>query len=228
MIGFYDTGRGGQSIIDALKRRAPNLPYEFYIDSEALPLGEKSHEYIQQTVTKACEELFLRGCKLIILACNTASVHTIRYLQSEWLPAYHPDRQILGVTTPLLEFSEQYFQTHKPLDGWLLATPATCNHQYYKEEFSKRGFDFLHPVPAIGLADAIEKNDQKRARQILQDLRMSDYPNPAYIALACTHYTYAKSIIQEIFPNADIIDPTEYIVERILDYLNRHPEYQEE
>lgn len=228
MIGFYDTGRGGQSIIDAVLNINPDFEYEFYIDSEALPLGEKSHEFIKQTVIQGCEELFRKGCKLVILACNTASVHTIRYLQSEWLPQNYSDSQILGVTTPLLEYAEKEFSKQKSQEGILLATQATCNHPYYQEEFQRRGFHKLTTLPAPGLADAIERQDGEQVTQILKTLESSVNGNPTYIILACTHYTYAKSIIQETFPNADLIDPTDFIAERIIDYLERHPEYQGE
>lgn len=225
MIGFYDTGRGGQSIIDAVKKKDSNFEYEFYVDSEAMPLGEKSHEFIRQTVITGCEELFSKGCKLVILACNTASVHTIRYLQTEWLPQNYPDRQILGVTIPLLEFSEKYFQTCKSQNGWLLATASTCRNPYYSQEFAKRRFVLVRPVPATGLADAVEENDERKIRKIVKGLKDLPYPVPTYIILACTHYTYAKEIIREMFPKTIIIDPTDFIAERILDYIERHPEY---
>ena len=225
MIGFYDTGRGGQSIIDAVKRQEPTFKYEFYVDSEALPLGEKSHDYILETVIKGCTDLFSRGCKLVILACNTASVHTIRYLQSEWLPQNYPDRQILGVTTPLLEYAEKEFPKLKSESGFLLATEATCNHPYYQKEFHRRGFRRLKMVSCSGLANAIEQHDQGQIRKLIVSLRNFEYDNPTYIVLACTHYTYARNKIQEFFPDTQIIDPTDYIAERILDYLKRHPKY---
>lgn len=226
MIGFYDTGKGGQSIIDAVLKINPDLEYEFYIDSKALPLGEKSHEYIVQTVVRGCEELFRKGCKLVILACNTASVHTIRYLQSEWLPQNYPDQQILGVTSPLLEYAEKEFSELKSQDGLLLATQATCSHPYYQEEFYRRGFSKLEVLPLAGLADAIEKNDKNEVRRRLESLKdRASHLNPAYIVLACTHYTYARDSIHELFRDTQIIDPTDYIAERIIDYLKRHPKY---
>jgi glutamate racemase len=225
MVGFYDTGKGGRSIIDAVLDLDPQFSYQLYEDLSSLPLGEKSHIFILERVKFACERLFETGVKLIILACNTASVHTIRYLQTEWLPANYPDRQILSITVPLLEYVDLYYNHLHEQAGILLATPATCKHPYYIQEFKKRGFTNIVAQPMQGLADAIEYADEQKIIMLLKRLQRTIETTPRYIILACTHYTYIQDIIQVYFPHAAIIDSKGFTAEQILNYCARHPEY---
>ena len=113
MIGFYDTGKGGRHLIDTLVQSIPTLQYRFYEDTQALPLGDKTSSEIQKMVTEGVEKLFNQGCSLVILACNTASVHTIRYLQQEVVPDKYPDKNVLGVSTPFLELMENQMTIYK-------------------------------------------------------------------------------------------------------------------
>lgn len=103
MIGFYDSGIGGQRIADMFGQ-VSDIPYVVYQDLASLPLGDKTPEQIRSIVIAGVEKLFNQGCNLVILACNTASVSTIRYIQSTWLPQNYPDKQVLGMTVPLREY----------------------------------------------------------------------------------------------------------------------------
>ena len=228
MIGFYDTGLGGQRIADMFGE-VSDIPYICYQDRKALPLGDKTHEQIRNIVIAGVDKLFKQGCTLVVLACNTASVYTIRYMQSTWLPQNYPNKQVLGVTVPLREYlddlSELKFQK-----GLLLATKATIQTGFYQEYLAQFNYH-LDYLACPNLADSIEKDiysqdtNYTQSVIILQNLSKQIKNKPDYIILACTHYGHVSKHIQDIFQTPQVLDPGQYIVERLVDYLERHREF---
>ena len=103
MIGVFDSGFGGLTILKAFRKDLPDYDYVYLGDNARTPYGNKSQEVIYAYTRQAVEFLFDRGCALIILACNTASTEALRKIQQEYLPVHHPDRRVLGVVIPLAE-----------------------------------------------------------------------------------------------------------------------------
>jgi glutamate racemase len=229
MIGFYDTGLGGQRIADMFGKIS-DTPYICYQDREALPLGDKTQEQIRNIVIAGVEKLFQQNCSLVVLACNTASVSTIRYIQSTWLPQNYPDKQVLGVTVPLREYLDK-FNELKSQKGLLLATQATIQTRFYQEYLDQFNYN-LDYLACPNLADSIEKDiyskdpNYTQSFRILQNLSKQIQTKPDYIILACTHYGYISQQIQDIFQTPQVLDPSQYIVDRLVDYLERHREYR--
>jgi glutamate racemase len=225
MIGFYDSGMGGQRIADMFEESS-DIPYICYQDRESLPLGDKTTEQIREIVIAGVEKLFNQGCNLVILACNTASVTTIRYIQSTWLPQNYPNRQVLGVTVPLIEYLDN-FTGLKIKKGLLLATQATIQTGFYQEYLAEAGYNIDY-LACPNLAQAIEQdiskqdNNYTESVRILQNLSENIINKPDYIVLACTHYGYIATQIQNVFEVTQIIDPSQYIANRVLDYIQRH------
>jgi len=229
MIGFYDTGLGGQRIADMFGQIS-NIPYICYQDRKSLPLGDKTHQQIRNIVIAGVEELFQRDCNLVVLACNTASVNTIRYIQSTWLPQNHPTKQVLGVTVPLREYLDEFSELHSQ-KGLLLATQSTINSGFYQEYLDQFHYN-LDYLACPNLADSIETDiytkdiNYTQSVRILQNLSKQIRTKPDYISLACTHYGYISTQIQDIFQTTQVLEPSQYIAERLVDYLDRHREYR--
>ncbi len=225
MIGFYDSGMGGQRIADMFGE-ASDIPYICYQDRESLPLGDKTAEQIINIVIAGIEKLFNQDCNLVILACNTASVTTIRYIQSTWLPQNYPSKQVLGVTVPLREYLD-ILPELKIQKGLLLATQATIKTGFYQEYLAKAGYR-LDYLSCPNLADAIEQDianqdiEYTESLRILQNLSKNITNKLNYIILACTHYGYIATQIQNILKVSQILDPSQYIANRVLDYVERH------
>jgi len=229
MIGFYDTGLGGQRIADMFGQIS-DIPYICYQDREVLPLGDKTQEQIRNIVIAGVEKLFQQNCNLVVLACNTASVSTIRYIQSTWLPQRYPDKQVLGVTVPLREYLDEFGEL-KSQKGLLLATQATIQTGFYQEYLDQFNYKLSY-LACPNLADSIEKDiynkdiEYTQSVKILQNLSKQIQTKPDYIILACTHYSYLSKKIQNIFQTPQVLDPSQYIGERLVDYLERHREYR--
>ncbi len=102
-IGVFDSGLGGRVILDAIRAHLPDYDYLYYGDTENLPYGDKTEAEIRVLTRNAIKELFHRDVALVVVACNTASAETLRYLQDTFLTDLWKDRRILGVIIPTIE-----------------------------------------------------------------------------------------------------------------------------
>ncbi|HRQ62222.1 MAG TPA: aspartate/glutamate racemase family protein, partial [Alphaproteobacteria bacterium] len=133
----------------------PDLDMVYFGDTLHLPYGNRSQEAIHTYTRNAMGFLFQQGCKLIIVACNTASAAALRQLQQQWLPGVYSDRRILGVVVPTLEAA---------IDGGhrnigLLATNYIVKSDIYGEELKKINPAItLHSIAAPLLVPMIEND----------------------------------------------------------------------
>src|SRR3989344_2732124 len=134
-VGVFDSGLGGLFTLRALVRKLPVYDYVYLGDTKRVPYGNRSPETIYEFTRQAVEYLFLQQkCKLVILACNTASALALRRLQQEFLPGHFPDRRVLGVLVPLAEA----MQEHGCKRIGVLATQATTDSHAIRTELTKR------------------------------------------------------------------------------------------
>ena len=99
-IGIFDSGYGGLTILKEIRRRLPQYDYLYLGDNARAPYGSRSFDIVYAFTLQAVERLFQEGCKLVILACNTASAKALRSIQQNDLPAIDPSRRVLGVILP--------------------------------------------------------------------------------------------------------------------------------
>jgi glutamate racemase len=88
VIGVFDSGFGGLTVLRSLLARLPQYEYLYLGDSARAPYGARSLEVVHDFTREAVELLFDRGCPLVVLACNTASAQALRTLQQRHLPAH--------------------------------------------------------------------------------------------------------------------------------------------
>lgn len=96
-IGVFDSGYGGLTILSAIRSELPEYDYVYLGDNARAPYGSRSFDIVYRFTLEAVEELFARGCHLVILACNTASAKALRNIQQLDLPRLDPSRRVLGV-----------------------------------------------------------------------------------------------------------------------------------
>ena len=103
-IGTFDSGLGGLVITRALIEAMPEYNFCYLGDTARVPYGNRSKETVYNYTKNCIDYLFKKkNCKLIIIACNTATFAALRRLQQEYLPQNFPDRRILGVIVPTIE-----------------------------------------------------------------------------------------------------------------------------
>ena len=98
MIGVFDSGHGGLTVFRALIERFPQLPFVYLGDHANVPYGDRPSDEIVALTRGGVEALFRRGCRLVLLGCNTATCVAARTLQKDWLAVSGwPGRNILGI-----------------------------------------------------------------------------------------------------------------------------------
>ena len=95
-IGIFDSGYGGLTILRQIRQYLPQYDYIYLGDNARAPYGPRSFEVIYKYTLEAVEALFARGCRLVILACNTASAKALRNIQQIDLPRTGRDSPYRG------------------------------------------------------------------------------------------------------------------------------------
>jgi glutamate racemase len=242
MIGVFDSGFGGLTVLDALVRRLPRYDYLYLGDNARCPYGTRSFETIFEFTREGVEYLFAQGCPLVVLACNTASARALRTIQQQVLPAHHPDRRVLGVVRPSAEALAGLPPGAIPgvtapteVEGTVavLATAGTVASDSYRLELAKlaprlRLIQQACPlwVPLVEAGELSGGGVDFFLHRYLDPLFVAVEP-PSRILLACTHYPLLlPGILKVVPPDLDVLTQGEIIAERLSDWLLRHPEME--
>lgn len=222
-IGIFDSGLGGLVMTRAFRRALPQHDFLYLGDALHVPYGPRSAEAIYEFTLRGVEYLFKQDCPLVIIACNTASASALRLLQQTYLQEHYPDRRVLGVIVPTIEAT--IATGHKSIG--LIGTAFTVNSKTYETELQKINPDIrLFAQQAPMLVPLVENNATEFAEPFLRS-----YVEPLLeqnidsLILGCTHYPLFKPMLQNILPDGvDIISQDDIIPEKLVDYLQRHPE----
>jgi glutamate racemase len=229
-IGFFDSGLGGLTILRAVTQRLPEYDYEFYGDTENIPYGDRAEDEIYHLTTAAIEYLFAKQCVLVVVACNTASAETLRKLQDEFLPTRYPDRRILGVIIPTIEA----LCTTQSTNALLIATSRTVESKKYERELELNADASAMRLYTLAMPTLVPHIEAGRLTEATSEVlhvieRMSKFDT---LVLGCTHYTELKLLLREELLkrniNVRVLSQDEIIPEKLADYLNRHPEIEQQ
>lgn len=229
-IGVFDSGFGGLSILREIRKVLPQYDYLFLGDNARAPYGSRSFDIVYEFTLQAVRYLFEQGCRLVILACNTASAKALRTIQQHDLPVIAPTRRVLGVIRPTVEKVGDI--THTGHVG-VFGTPGTIQSQSYDIEIAK-----LHPsfkvygqacpmwVPLVENQESdgpgADYFVQKYIRALLEQSAQIDT-----VILGCTHYPLLLDKIRQYMPaGVSVMPQGEIVAESLADYLRRHPEME--
>ncbi len=230
-IGVFDSGYGGLTILDHLRKRLPQYDYLYLGDNARTPYGTRSFEIVYEFTLQAVKHLFEMGCSLVILACNTASAKALRTIQQHDLPLIDPTRRVLGVIRPTAECVGTL--THSRHIG-ILATAGTIKSQSYTLEIEKLYPDIVVNGEACPLWVPLVENHEFDSpgadyfvRQHIDRLLQRD-PQIDTLILGCTHYPLLMEKIRQYTPQGiTVVAQGEYIARSLQDYLRRHPEMEQ-
>ena len=198
-IGVFDSGIGGLTVLDEMKRVLPSEDFLFYADSANNPYGEKSDQELYSITSNIVDYLIERKCKIIVIACNTATTRCIKFLRKKY-----KDITFVGTEPAIKVACDRNFK-----NILVMATPATINSErtHILVNDNKKDFENIYLVPCEGLANAIETNDLNKQKDILSDI-YKEYKNKNIdaIVLGCTHYPHIKNLIKDYFNNAELLD----------------------
>lgn len=233
-VGVFDSGLGGLTVLDAVSRKLPDVPFVYFGDNAHAPYGVRTHDDIFNLTCAATQRLWDEGCDLVILACNTASAAALKRMQETWLP---PNKRVLGVFVPLIEaLTERQWGDNSPprevsvKHVALFATPATVASRAFQRELAFRaiGVD-VEAQPCGGVVDAIEQGDEILAEALVRSHVESlkrRMPQPQAAILGCTHYPLMQKAFQEsLGADVKVFSQANLVAESLGDYLVRRPEF---
>lgn len=226
-IGVFDSGYGGLTVFRDIVRVLPDYDYIYLGDNARAPYGPRSFEVVYNYTLECVQQLFSLGCRLVILACNTASAKALRNIQQINLPAMHPDLRVLGVIRPTTERLGLFTKTGQV---GLLATMGTVASRSYIIETEKFFPDIevvqeACPmwVPLVENNEHLSEGADYFVRQHLQRL-LERAPQIDAVVLGCTHYPLLLPKIRSFLPkHIQIIAQGPIVADSLRDYLQRHP-----
>lgn len=232
-VGIFDSGLGGLTVLNAAQARLPDVDFLYFGDNAHAPYGVRDAEDIYQLTRAAVENMWERGCNLVILACNTASAAALRRMQESGLPK---GKRVLGVFVPLIEaLTERQWGDNSPprqvavQHVALFATPATVASRAFQRELAFRaiGVD-VEAQSCGGVVDAIEDGDMILAEALVRshvDALKRKMPQPQAAILGCTHYPLMEDIFQAALgTEVQVFSQGRLVADSLADYLQRHPD----
>lgn len=213
-IGFLDSGIGGVTVLRKAVKLLPNEDYIFFSDSLNNPYGDKD----DKTIIARCDELVdyfvnKKGCKAVVLACNTASAKAAGFLREKY------------TDTPIIAIEPAYKMVHdKNPDGFTLvmATRGTLESEKFHKLFYTYYNDNTGLVPCVGLADLIEQEKKDELKAYLEK-NLCEYKGiVSNVVLGCTHYPLAKAEIREVLGDVNFFDGAEGVSKQLKRVLSKN------
>ncbi len=215
VIGVFDSGIGGLTVLEKITELLPNYDYIYYGDSKNNPYGEKSDEELINITSSIVQDLESRGCKLIVIACNTATTRCMKKLRELF-----PHLIFVGCVPAIKLACDKNFK-----NTLVMATPATIE-SYRTKELVEENIRFdqnIYLESCYGLANAIECKNSLKIKEILENIYQTyKDKNLDSIVLGCTHYPYIKNDILNYFPNCELLDGSLGVSKEVKRQLELH------
>lgn len=160
-IGIFDSGIGGVTVLKEILKLLPNEDYIYYSDSINNPYGDKSDKEIFELCDNIVKYLLDRECKIIVIACNTATAKAVDELRKKY------PNVIFVAIEPAYKMVYDYAYDSSTL---VMATRGTIESEKFNLLYHKYDNHNTILLPCIGLADIIEEGNEDRIRKYLQEL----------------------------------------------------------
>lgn len=199
-IGVFDSGVGGISVLRELIKRMPGERYLYFGDSANAPYGAKTTEQVRQLTMDAAQMLMERGCKALVVACNTATAAAISHLRQAY-----PDTIVIGIE-PALKVAADRFPGG---NIGVMATPVTLREDKFHHQMERFPGVTVHTIPVPALVELVEagKWDGPEVEQLLRPALEPYAGKLDAVVLGCTHYPFAARTIGRILgENTAVLD----------------------
>lgn len=218
-IGIFDSGIGGLTVAHAIKKILPNENMIYFGDTAHLPYGDKSEAAIQAYSIRIANILLQKGCKVIVIACNSASSAAYELLK-EYV---RKDTHIINVIDPMVELVVKQFPNK---NIGLIGTKRTVQSGIYLKKVQEANKAIaLHSLATPLLAPMIEEgffNNQISHEIIAQYLSEPVLQGIEGLILACTHYPLIKKEIGQFYNNKmNILDSSEVVALALKNHLQQ-------
>lgn len=203
MIGMFDSGVGGLSILNEVVKIFPNENIMYLADQKNIPYSTKTTTFLKQRASQIVDYLISKGASTIVIACNTATVAAISYLRKTY-----PKTSFVGVE-PAIKPAVTYAKNGKVL---ILATKSTLQSirlQQLVEEYQGESKLLYQDMPEwVSLVESGDVKSKRVVEKVEKSLLPFKDSSINSVVLACTHYPFLKEIIAKKIKNARIFDPS--------------------
>ncbi len=204
MIGVFDSGIGGLTLLHELTKELPHEDFMYFADTDHVPYSYHTEVDIRQFVETAVLFLHEKGCEIIVLACNTATNVAVEYLRDKY------DFPIIAIQ-PAVKVAADHSEDHNRI--LTCATPVTLKSARYNALVANLGIaERLDNLPLPKLVELAEKGifeGEEVIDYLTSEIGRLNSPDHHYIVLGCTHFTFYEKIIESLFPNLAAIDGNE-------------------
>ena len=217
-IGVFDSGLGGISVWQALYDALPHESLIYLGDGKRCPYGSRSREEVMQFTEEAVERLLAEGCKMIVVACNTATAVAIKHLRERY-----PTIPFVGLEPAV---KPAVLTTKTGIIG-VLATERSLQGDHFRKAEEKYGSE-VQILKAVGegFVEAVERNEEHTAdtealvRKMVLPLVEAGADK---IVLGCTHYPFLRDVIERIVgEGVEVIDSSEAVARRVVTLLDEN------
>jgi glutamate racemase len=209
-VGFFDSGLGGLCILEAFKRECPSESTVYIADSANCPYGNRSAEEIIALSDANARRLLEAGCKMIVVACNTASAAALEFLREKY-----PDVPFVGIEPAIKPAA---MESRTGIVG-VLATAGTFGGRLYNEtkaKFAKNAT--VIATVADEFVDLVERgltSGEEAERIVRKKIEPLIAAGCDRIVLGCTHFPHLKPLIEKVAEGrADVVEPSRAVALR--------------
>ena len=201
-IGVFDSGIGGTTVLRELQKVLPDERFIYYNDSIHNPYGDKEDTEIIHICDNIVQYLIRRNCKMIVIACNTASAKASDYLRKKY-----QNIPIIAIEPACKMVHDFAIQGTKTL---IMATKGTIESEKFQILVNKYCDENTYILPCVGLADLIEhrknEEDDIEIKNYLER-ELKEYKGKVKnVVLGCTHYPLIKEQIKEVLGDVEFFD----------------------
>ena len=219
MIGIFDSGVGGLTLVKEIFKYLPDYQIIYFGDTAHLPYGTKSKRLVRKWSKEIVKFLLKKGAKVILIACHTASALAADFLKKEF-PRIH----IFEIITPALKTALKVSQNNKI---GIIGSPGTIRSQIHKKKILRFKPDLKIYVQSCPLLVPLVEEGwggKPETREITKDYLLPlKRKGIDTLILACTHYPLIKNTIAKIIgANVKIINPAEDLAKEFKNYLNQN------
>jgi glutamate racemase len=224
MIGVFDSGLGGLTVVKEIINQVPEYKIIYFGDTARTPYGTKSAETVTRYAIENTRFLLKKGAKIIVVACHTVSSTAMPVLRELF-----PEVPFFEVVTPSMKKALKLTKNKKI---GLIATRTTVESRIYDKLFQEADPEIkLYSQPAPLLVPLIEEGWLKKpetrriVKKYLIPLKMRGIDT---LILGCTHYPLIKKVIQEkVGKRRKLVDPSEEVALEVKNFIENHPEFKE-
>ena len=209
-IGIFDSGIGGVTVLKEILKILPNENYIYYSDSKNNPYGDKSNDEINNLCDNIVRLFIKKKCKIIVIACNTASAKSAKYLRNKY-----NDIPFVAIE-PAYKMVYDYAYDNPTL---VMATKGTIESEKFNLLFHKYDNHKTILLPCVGLADIIEEGNKEKINQYLRE-NLEKYRGTAKnVVLGCTHYPLIKNEIEKALGKVNFFNGAPFLAKHLKEIL---------